>query len=313
MLKRRLWYSLLIMMVLASVAFLWPERHTISTSPLENKNFDNVSSKLIRSSDSEFVSGLNRSDLASSQRVTANHEFEVDRIPSKPKVLVLADSVSDDEVQNLAVVWPEIKSQRSELSKSYRFDYKDSEESVIATLEKMLEDAREGNAYALQELTSLTTSCELDGYIGVHCDHIGRWYSELESQGERFSAFEALEQLAIDGDIFAQSLYAHNMIFAVGTREVNTARDIQLWQERKQRMITYLIKFSKAGDMGAQFYLGATFEDNRLIKASPFWAAVFYKQLTTTYGQHASYDNLVELHELDEALIEKARQSFFDS
>lgn len=255
----------------------------------------------------------NNKGRSPTQRVTDDNRPSGERIPRKPKVLELADSVSEGEIQRLALAWPEMDEQRSDLMRPYLYENNDDEATIKLVVNTVLEDSENDQAMALNQLGNFIYWCEDDSSERVYCNQIKQWIAKQEVDGDEFSVFAWIERLAIAGDLYAQNIYAHNLYSAVVSREVNTARDIQLWQERRQRMITYLIKFAKAGDTGSQYYLASTFSDNFLIKSNPFWAAVFYKQVKLSFGEYFPYDSLVELHQLDERLIEKARQDFFEN
>ncbi|WP_299775342.1 hypothetical protein [uncultured Pseudoteredinibacter sp.] len=248
---------------------------------------------------------------APTQRVTDSDNFADTRIPSKPRMLELAVSASQDEVQQLAITWPELKEQMQELRDAFAIRANKDEDIAIEAVTHLLKGVEDNNAFAVDKLRNVIFRCEVGFVEKIDCEQINRWVSK-QKESRSPSLFERLEKQAVNGDIYAQYLYTPNLQFAVGSREVNTARDVQLWMGRRQRMLEYLVKFAKAGDVGMQFYLAATFEGNYLIKSNPFWSAVFFKQVKLHYGEYHPYENLVELHKLDEALIEEAREDFFD-
>ncbi|WP_299977606.1 hypothetical protein [uncultured Pseudoteredinibacter sp.] len=312
MLRGKLKIALLCACLMVGVLFLWAKTDVDSESAAQDVN--ELGAAISSESKSQSGVELNQGPRpnALTQRVTNSDSSAGIRIPSKPRMLELAVSASQDDVQQLVIAWPELKEQMQELRSAYAIRANKDEDIAIEAVTNLLKGVEDNNAFAVDKLRNIIFRCE-DGYAEkIDCEQVNRWVAK-QKESRSPSLFERLEKQAVNGDVYAQYLYTPNLQFAVGSREVNTARDIQLWMERRQRMIEYLVKFAKAGDVGMQFYLAATFEGNYLIKSNPFWSAVFFKQVKLHYGEYHPYENLVELHELDEALIEKARQSFFDS
>lgn len=126
-------------------------------------------------------------------------------------------------------------------------------------------------------------------------------------------AIDKLDQLALQGDLKAQSLYHASLLSAVDNFDMNTARDTELWLQRRQRMIGYSLKFARAGSALATKQLAKLFDSSEYIEAQPFWAAVFYSQLSILDNSgDFELQGLVSNHDLDEGEIEQARQDLFD-
>ncbi|MCV6620364.1 MAG: hypothetical protein OIF51_01270 [Cellvibrionaceae bacterium] len=312
-LKGKLNITFLCIFLLVGVFLLWQKGSVNSNTSVETGQGADSSRNVIAVDKRKHQLSKANQNHSPTQRITKSKETPDVSFPAKPKIITMADLATWDEVQQLAVVWPGMKESIREFARSYRFEGSDSKEEVKAVIDLVLEDSAKAKAAALQELRHIIYWCD-DGHAGhIDCNQVHKWISKQEEGGKKYSVFEQIEKLATAGDLYAQFIYPHNLHYAARSGEVNTARDIQLWMERRQRMIEYLVKFAKAGEVGAQFYLAATFEENHLIKANPFWSAVFYKQVKLHFGEYHPYENLVELHELDEALIEKARQEFFDN
>ncbi|WP_299977609.1 hypothetical protein [uncultured Pseudoteredinibacter sp.] len=126
-------------------------------------------------------------------------------------------------------------------------------------------------------------------------------------------AIDKLDQLALQGDLQAQSLYHASLLSAVDSFDMNTARDTELWLQRRQRMIGYSLKFARAGSALATKQLAELYDSSDYIEAQPFWAAVFYSQLSTL-DNSGSFDlrRLISNHDLDEGEIEQARNDLFE-
>lgn len=126
-------------------------------------------------------------------------------------------------------------------------------------------------------------------------------------------AIDKLDKLALQGDLLAQSLYHASLLSAVDSFDMNTARDTELWLQRRQRMIGYSLKFAKAGSAQAVKRLAKLYDGGDYIERSPFWAAVFFSQLSLI-GNEGGYElqRLISKNDLDENELEQARQSLFD-
>ncbi|WP_299775340.1 hypothetical protein [uncultured Pseudoteredinibacter sp.] len=126
-------------------------------------------------------------------------------------------------------------------------------------------------------------------------------------------AIDKLDQLALQGDLQAQSLYHASLLSAVDSFDMNTARDTELWLQRRLRMIGYSLKFARAGSALATKQLAKLFDSSDYIEAQPFWAAVFYSQLSTL-DNSGSFDiqRLISKNGLDEGEIEQARYDLFE-
>lgn len=126
-------------------------------------------------------------------------------------------------------------------------------------------------------------------------------------------AIGKLDELARQGDLLAQSLYHASLLSAVDSFDMNTARDPEIWLQRRQRMIGFSLRFAKAGSKLAAQQLGRLFDDGDYIKPQPFWAAVFYSQSSLLGGNgDLELQRLISKHSFDEIEIEQARQDMFD-
>lgn len=250
------------------------------------------------------------------QKITDKGFSEINKsTPHMPLEVLISNGFSAVELNEAKSSIENLRQRVKSMYARFKWNKKGEEEEKLKVLDDIMKSAKKGDVEALIRVGEIDRSCRVFRRSGEPCSSVRKWKREMRKANKNFSVFDQLDKRAREGDLLAQYNYARSLMDAVVSKDMNTAINGQLWLERRQRMIRYLLKFSKAGSYRAASTMGFVLDNAIFIEPNPFWAAVFFSQ--TAYLKGGKYQNfpdaLIDKHQLDSDKIENARQTLFGS